>query len=376
MEVKGIDLFSPLVVVVIILFYLFFGFICIQFHMKGLPSVSNITYIYVFFGILTFLGGYLFAKIIERYVFSDQNLGINTFLDYIEKHPNYTKNGVFFWVIFSIALQIVNLVLMGGIPIFSGYLKASAYNMVTILAYLLFILSINVLLVRWNRNKYFLLVALGVLVFALTGYRALIVGIILTILITVYYTQSKKREYFLILVPAIIFIGLIMGYVAAISIEWQQWQENALSLIFIRAGYTLHILDLIVNLPHHTSGLISYTVLTGFLSSVDPRLVLGQQILHTNSSITATLFGPAILEFGYIGLGIQMLFFGVILELIHYLQKIKKGLYTVLYGLGLSYIIIWVETSPLDLMVWIYFLAAMVVVISALISSILYNRSK
>jgi len=210
-------------------------------------------------------------------------------------------------------------------------------------------------------------VALGVLVFALTGYRALMVGIILTILITVYYTQNRKREYFLILVPAIIFIGLIMGYVAAISIEWQHWQENPLSLIFIRAGYTLHILDLIVNLPHHTSGLLSYTVLTGFFNSLDPRLLLGQQVLHTNSSITSTIFGPAILEFGYIGLGIQMLFFGIMLELTHYLQKIKKGLYTVLYGLGLSYIIIWVETSPMDLMVWIYFLAALVVVVNAAI---------
>jgi len=367
MEVKGFDLFSPLIVVVIILFYLFFGFIGTQFHLMGLASISISTYIYVLYGILIFLGGYFVAKFIERYLFSNQSTGIKTFLDYFEKHPNFTKNGVLFWVVFAIALQIINLYLMKGIPIFSGYLKASAYNMVTVLAYFLFILSINVFLVKWNHKKYFLLVALGVLVFALTGYRALMVGIILTILITVYYTQNRKREYFLILVTAIIFIGLIMGYVAAISIEWQHWQENPLSLIFIRAGYTLHILDLIVNLPYHTSGLLSYTVLTGFFNSLDPRLLLGQQVLHTNSSITSTIFGPAILEFGYIGLGIQMLFFGIMLELTHYLQKIKKGLYTVLYGLGLSYIIIWVETSPMDLMVWIYFLAALVVVVNAAI---------
>jgi oligosaccharide repeat unit polymerase len=105
--------------------------------------------------------------------------------------------------------------------------------------------------------------------------------------------------------------------------------------------------------------------LSGFLHLNDPRLVLGQFVFKSPVSYTSTIFGPALLDFGYIGLSIQMLFLGVILELLHYLQKTKKGIYSAFYAMGLAHTMIWVETSPTDLAVWVYFMIAVILVINA-----------
>jgi uncharacterized membrane protein len=71
-----------------------------------------------------------------------------------------------------------------------------------------------------------------------------------------------------------------------------------------------------------------------------------------------------------------MFFLGLVLELLHYLQKIKKGLYTTLYAIGLASTIIWVETSPMDLAVWIYYLAGVIVIISVAYSLKISNQSE
>ena len=152
------------------------------------------------------------------------------------------------------------------------------------------------------------------------------------------------------------------------SIEWQHWNVTPLSLVFIRAGYTITILDYIVRMDNPHPGMLTYYIVTGFFKSVDPRLVLGQLVFQKDVSITSTIFGPAILEWGYIGLGIQMFFMGLILELFHYIQKIKNGIYTAFYAIGLAYTIIWVETSPADLAVWIFYGVVVVLLINGYIS--------
>jgi oligosaccharide repeat unit polymerase len=229
---------------------------------------------------------------------------------------------------------------------------------------------------KFYNKKYFLLVLIGLILFAATGYRATLVGIILSVLITIFYVNGNKFKYLYILIPIIIVSGLIVGYVAAISIQWQHWNVNPLSLVFIRAGYTLTILNKIVAMQNSSHGLLTYSVLTGFINSMDPRLVLGQYLLKYHTSITSTIFGPAILDAGYLGLAVQMFFLGLVLELLHYLQTVKKGLYTSFYAIGLASTIIWVETGPMDLSVWVYYLIGVIVIVSAFISlkSILPDR--
>jgi len=381
MEVKNINVFSPLILLVVIFFYVLFAFIGTQYHLRGLSPVSPLTYLYILYGSLIFIVGFLFAKIVEKNFFK-KNLEkrnaskIKTFIDYVQNSSRFIERNVLIFVLVPMFVQLINLYFLGGIPLFSGYLKAVAYNNITVISYCIFLIAITSLMAKFYNKKYFLLVLIGLILFAATGYRATLVGIILSVLITIFYVNGNKFKYLYILIPIIIVSGLIVGYVAAISIQWQHWNVNPLSLVFIRAGYTLTILDKIVTMQNSSHGLLTYSVLTGFINSMDPRLVLGQYLLKYHTSITSTIFGPAILDAGYLGLAVQMFFLGLVLELLHYLQTVKKGLYTSFYAIGLASTIIWVETGPMDLSVWVYYLIGVIVIVSAFISlkSILPDR--
>ena len=69
MEVKNINVFSPLILLVVIFFYVLFAFIGTQYHLRGLSPVSPLTYLYILYGSLIFIVGFLFAKIIEKTFF-------------------------------------------------------------------------------------------------------------------------------------------------------------------------------------------------------------------------------------------------------------------------------------------------------------------
>jgi len=370
MKIKNVDLFTPLVIVIVILFYLLLATIGIQYHMRNLKPVASITYLYIFYGIFIFLAGFLAAKLFEKFFLKKRNAsaGFKTFFDYIENSRYFKEKFVLIFVILPLIIQLINLFFLGGIPLFSGVLKARAFNILTILSYVFFLITINVLIAKFYKKRYFLIVFIGVILFAATGYRATTIAIIVSVLITAFYTNEHKFKHFLIITPLVIVLGLLVGYIAALSIEWQHWHVNPLSLVFIRAGFTLTVLNKIIQIQNTGHGLITRSILSGFFHLNDPRLVLGQFVFKHPVSYTSTIFGPAILDFGYIGLTIQMFFLGMMLELLHYLQKIKKGTYTAFYSMGLAHTIIWVETSPTDLTVWIYFLIAVVLVLNASIS--------
>lgn len=370
MEIKNINIFSPLILIAVVFFYVLFAFIGTNYHLRGLPSVSLLTYLYIIYGVLIFIVGFLAARIIEKYFF-EKNFKqrnareiIRCFLDYLERLSKFNERNLLIWTLIPLILESINLYFLGGIPLFSGYLKLTAFNNLTVISYLLFIVGINALMARFYRRRYFILLIIGVVLFAATGFRSPVIGILLSVLITLYYINGNKFKYFLILAPTIIILGLILGSVAANAIQWQHWDVNPLILVFIRAGYTLTILDKIVAIQNSTHGLIAYHVLMGYISSTDPRLFLGETVLNRASSITSTIFGPAILDAGYLGLTVQMFFFGLMLELLHYLQKIKKGLYTSFYAIGLASTIVWVETSPMDLAVWIYYLIGIIIILT------------
>jgi uncharacterized membrane protein len=76
--------------------------------------------------------------------------------------------------------------------------------------------------------------------------------------------------------------------------------------------------------------------------------------------LTSTIFGPAYLDFGLIGLAIQMLFMGAFLETVH---KLKKGMGAGIYSIILTHTLIWIETGPTDIMIWFLYLIGFVLII-------------
>jgi len=374
MKLRNIDIFSPLVIVGVIFCFLVLAQLGIFYGMMGLKQVSSLTYTYIIYGVSIFIIGIIVAKLIEKHLFKKKNFetNFNTLLDRINRNRYFTRKIMLILVFIPLCLQLVNLYLMGGIPLFSGVLKAQAFNFLTVISFIIFLPAINILIAKFYKKRYFLIVFIGVLLFAATGYRATTLAIVLSVLITTYYINGNRFRYFLILTPVILILGLILGYITCMSIEWQNWHVNPMSLIFIRAGYTLTVLDKIIHLHNPHPGLLTYTVLTGFFTNVDPRLVLGGFVFEYDVSITSTIFGPAILELGFIGLGLQMFFMGLVLELFHIVEKVKKGIYTGVYAIGIAQTIIWVETGPMDLAMWIYYLGIILFLIQG---TIRMNRS-
>lgn len=384
-SINKLDLFSPYIFPVMIFLYVLFGFIGFTYKIKNLNPPLSIVYLYVVGGTLFFIIGLLMPKLLVSLNKSLNNLINNiklkrepTFSSDIKFWGDYTKLelSLVLMVITGLLLQVINFVWVGGIPLFSGYLKAHAVTKIWILSYLLFLPGINILLAKFSRKYYYIFFILGMTLFALTGYRTTTIAIILSVFITSYYTKdffskNNKWLYTFLFLFLIIIMLLIVGYIAVRSIEWQQWSLNPLELFFYRAGYTLTVLGELLKFQGQTQGALLYYSIMGFFESQDPRVIVGTLVLGYKHSATSTIFGPVLLDFGFIGLAIQMFFLGFILKIMHFIQKYKKGIFTAFYAIILAQTIIWIETGPTDLVVYIFYLISIILIISALYKS--YN---
>jgi len=363
MKIRNIDIFSPYIMIFGILLYLALAVVAFNYNINGLEPSSSLTYYTVFYGVTLFLVGIFFATYIQRYLkIKKSSLSFIKFSKKLKPHISFEKI-ILSLIIMGILLQIVNIYLVGGIPLFSGYLKAKAITKIWFVSYLIFLPSINILLAKFNRKWYYLLFAVGLLLFAITGYRTTAMAIIFSVFITSYYVLNLKFKYILIFAMLMLIIGVSVGYIAVKAIEWQQWNLNPFELFFYRAGYTLNVLDRVVEMVGATKGSLFYYTLTGFFESMDPRIIIGETVLKYRVSTTSTIFGPALLDFGYLGLGVQMFLLGIYLKLLHTLQKMKKGIYTAFYAIILAHSLIWIETGPTDLVVWAFFVIGLLLIV-------------
>ncbi len=277
-------------------------------------------------------------------------------------------------VIIAILLQGINLYFLGGIPLLSGYLKFKATTDLWRIAYIIFLPAINLLLAKYPRKWYYIIFIIGLALFTINGYRTTTIAIILSVLITTYYTMHLKTKYLLIFIVLTAIIGIILGYVAVKSIQWQTWVLNPLELVYYRAGFTMMVLDKIAHMPGFTGGELFYQALTGG----HPRVTVGQVVLGyqigsgPTTSITSTIFGPMILDFGAWGLAVQMFIIGLLLSLMHGVQRLAGGAYTAIYAIMLAHTMIWVETGPTDSMVWFFYVLG---IISLLIYFKIYHKA-
>jgi uncharacterized membrane protein len=131
---------------------------------------------------------------------------------------------------------------------------------------------------------------------------------------------------------------------------------NPLELIFYRAAFTLEVFERILPLAGTTHG----HILSMIFSSGSPRTFIGEYVLNYTVCLTSTLFGPVMLDFGLIGLAVQMLFMGLFLGL---MDKLKKGIGVGIYSIILTHTLIWIETGPTDIMIWFLYLIGLILII-------------
>ena len=334
-----IDFFNPLIVVVGILAFLGMGYVG-SFNYRFEDPLSWQVILTVIFACIVFTIGYVIVK----YKVSTPDKREIAFL---------SEKLLLTLTVIALILQAFNLVLLGGIPLFSSTLKANATTNIWRIAYPLFLITLNLLLAKYYDRKYLSLIVIGALIFGLNGYRTSVLGIMGSSFITLYYLNKISRKFGIAFI-AIIIIGLMgVGYIASQSIANQHWTLNPLELIFYRAGFTLEVFEKIIPLAGTTHG----HILGMIFSSGSPRTFIGEYVLKYTVCLTSTLFGPVMLDFGYVGLTIQMLFMGVFLGLLH---KAKEGFGVGIYAFILTHTIIWIETGPTDIMIWFLYLIGII----------------
>ena len=342
MNLKKIDFFNPTILIAAILIFLAMGYIG-SFNYRFEGPLNWEVILTVMFACLVFLIGVIAVK----YKIKVEDITEISFL---------SEKLIAILVIIALLLQSLNLVLLGGIPLFNSTLKSNATTNIWRIAYPLFLITINLLLAKYYERKYLILVLLGALIFALNGYRTSVLGILGSSFITLYYLDKISKKVGILFI-AIIAAGIIaIGYIASQSIANQTWSLNPLELIFYRAAFTLEVFEKIIPLAGTTHG----HVLSMIFSSGSPRTFIGEYVLKYTVCLTSTLFGPVMLDFGFVGLAIQMLFMGIFLELIY---KLKKGIGVGIYAIILTHTVIWIETGPTDIMIWFLYLLGLILII-------------
>ena len=337
-----IDIFNPLILVVGILIFLIMGYIG-SFNYRFEDPLDLEVILTVILSCIIFSIGALFVKYKINFEKTKEFNFIN-------------EKILIIFVLIAIISQGFNLVLLGGIPLFNSVLKSNATTNIWRVAYPLFLIMINILLAKYYKRRYLLLVLLGALIFGLNGYRTSVLGILGSSFITLYYLDKISRKIGIIFI-AIIAVGIMaIGFITSQSIANQTWTLNPLELIFYRAAFTLEVFERILPLAGTTHG----HILSMVFSSGSPRTFIGEYVLHYNVCLTSTLFGPVMLDFGLIGLSIQMLFMGIFLGLI---SKLKKGVGIGIYSMILTHTVIWIETGPTDIMIWFLYLIGFILII-------------
>ncbi|WP_458453270.1 oligosaccharide repeat unit polymerase family protein [Methanobrevibacter sp.] len=339
-----IDYFNPLILVVGILAFLVMGYIG-SFNYRFENPLSTEVIVTVIFACIIFALGYFIAK----YKADIKGCEFN-FL---------SEKLLLALAVVALILQALNLVMLGGIPLFDSALKANATTNIWRVAYPLFLITLNLLLARYYDRKYLALIVIGALIFGLNGYRTSVLGIMGSSFITLYYLNKISRRFGIIFIAAIAAGIMAVGYIASQSIATQHWTLNPLELVFYRAGFTLEVFEKIIPLAGTTNG----HILSMIFSSGSPRTFIGEYVLHYNVCLTSTLFGPVMLDFGYIGLTVQMIFMGAFLGI---LNKLKEGFGIGIYSFILTHTIIWIETGPTDIMIWFLYLIGLVYIIICL----------
>ena len=335
------DFFNPLIVVVAILAFLGMGYVG-SFNYRFDDPLSPEVILTIIFACIVFAAGFLAVKFKVDLKARD--------IDYLSERLLLALT------IIALILQALNLVLLGGIPLFNSTLKANATTNIWRVAYPLFLIAVNLLLAKCYSRKYLIVVILGAVIFGLNGYRTSVLGILGSSFITLYYLDRISHKFGIAFIVLIIAGLMGVGYIASQSIAGQHWTLNPLELIFYRAAFTLEVFEKIIPLAGTTNG----KILAMIFSSGSPRTFIGDYVLHYDVCLTSTLFGPVMLDFGYIGLTVQMLFMGAFLGLVH---KMKKGAGAGIYSIILTHTIIWIETGPTDIMIWFLYMIGVVYLI-------------
>jgi oligosaccharide repeat unit polymerase len=315
---------------------------------------------------IAFIGFLVGSVVVPIYFFKNNKSG--TFIK-LKREDVYSIG--FCLILVGIVFFFFSIASVGGVPLLKPSLR---YGLKPILTMPVFLMIPGICLIgtsyldRFKNNeisrsqvrfRFLALVGIGAIFLFSLGYRTPLIAVLLLMLIIGYY--GKIIAVWEVIIGAVGAISIIigLGYFRSLGEQTITVSMSPFYTLQSRADFTLNVL----NLLNHISGpfglkhgALTLSAIPG-ATELGPRMTIGQLIAwRTEVTVTPTLIGPMLVDFGKVGVAIGMGLLGFILGIGYkIMKKTKDSLYIALYGLLLTYTILGVETGILDIQVIIYF---------------------
>lgn len=359
-------IFNPLIV--LFLFALFL-----------LLSLNNPSNSLVMTLLLAFVGFFIGSSLLSRH-FLNKNL--NSIIQF-KRHDIYSIG--FCLMLVSIVFFFISIASVGGIPLLKPsirYLLKPIFTMPVFLIIPATCLIASAYLKDFQdekitrsqaRFRFLFLLLIDCAFLLLLGYRTPLLAAFLIIIIIGFYGNIVSL--WEVVVGALIGIGAIVGigYFRSLGEMTITSSTSPLYSLQSRADFTLHVLNLLDFIGGNfglTHGHMLASSLPG--SDLGPRMMVGKLIAwRTEVTVTPTLIGQMVVDFGKVGVFVEMLLLGFILGIgFKIVRSTKNYFYIGIYSLILTYSILGIETGILDIQVLIYFAIAIFIYITCIKRSI------
>ena len=349
-------IFNPLIVL----------FIFAIFLLLALNSVSTSLAITL---MLAFAGFFIGSAVIPRYFLNDTR----NILEF-KRRDMYSIG--FCLILISIVFFFVSIASVGGIPLLKPSIR---YLLKPILTMPVFLIIPGTCLVASSylkdyqdekitrsqaRFRFIFLLAMDCALLLLLGYRTPLLAAFLVIIIIGFYGNIVSL--WEVVIGALVGVGAIIGigYFRSLGELTITSSTSPIYSLQTRADFTLHVLNLLDFIGGNfgvTHGHMLASSIPG--SDLGPRMMVGKLIAwRTEVTITPTLIGQMVVDFGKVGVFVEMTILGFILGIgFKLMQKTKNYFYTGIYSLILTYTILGVETGLLDIQVIVYFAIAILI---------------
>ncbi len=358
-------IFNPLIVLVV-----FAAFLALSLTPVSASLTQTLIIAFLFF----FIG----AAILPRFFLNDMKNVL------VFKRRDIYSIG-FCLVLLSIGFFFISIASVGGIPILKPsirYLLKPAFTMPVFLIIPGTCILASVYLKDFQdkiitrsqvRFRFLLLLIIDVIILLTLGYRTPLLAALLLLIIIAYY--GNIIAVWEVVLGGLIGVGAIIGigYFRSINELTVSSAIDPFYTLKSRADFTLHVLNLLDIIGGNfgaTHGQILASSIPG--SELGPRMMVGKLIAwRTEVTITPTLIGQMVADFGKVGVAVEMCLLGFILGIgFKIMEKTKDYFYIGLYSLILTYAILSVETGILDIQVLFYFAVALFIYTTIILKSI------
>lgn len=351
-------IFSPLIVL-----FVFALFLLLSLNRLTTSLIITLVVAFVFF----FIGSIILPR------FFLNNVDRKPLIDFNDKDL-YSLG--FCLILIAIVFFFISVASVGGIPLLTPsirYLLKPAFTMPVFLIIPGICIIGSVYLNYYKTGKitrsqtrfrFLVLIAISCVFLLALGYRTPLLAVLLIMIIIGYEGD--------ILSPWEVVIGALIGVFSIVGIGYfrslnEYTISAATSPIYTlqsRADFTLHVLDLL-NFIGNNFGVTNGAVLTSSIpgSELGPRMMIGKLIAwRSEVTVTPTLIGQMVVDFGRFGVAIGMCALGFVLGIgFKIMKKTRNYFYIGIYSLILTYTILGVETGILDIQVLLYFAIAILI---------------